>query len=521
MQDKKWIIVIGLSAIALTANFWGFPVYILDEAKNAACAMEMLERGDWVVPTFNNVLRTDKPPLHYFFMMASYSVFGYTPFAARLFSVIMGLLTVVVTYHFTRRLEGERVAFLAGLVMAGSLFVIAEFHLAVPDPYFIFFLTLSWLSFAYAVVSARGGYYYLSYAAAALAFLAKGPAAVVLSAGVCGGFLLVRKELTWAMLRKVRLWQGILIFLVLAAPWWVAVTLKTQGEWVRGFIWEHNVGRFSAAYEDHSNPPGMPVLLLLVAMLPLSGYLPRAMANAWRDRREHPLLIMALVSVGMVLIFFSLSRTLLPNYVGPAIPFAAILIAGGMARHVGEFTVSSRRLLFLVLAVALVLTALVPVMREVIAKDKWIGDFPNLAWLFLPLTVGAWIAAGFIWRHRLRAALVSYLLSFWLTGVLFFYVGVPKILSQNPVTLSLPMVESATEEIVTYRFFNAAYVFNLRRTFISSWDLDALLRYINGRPVIILTRQEDREALEAAGFRVLFEHPYLFEGSTALVLTNR
>jgi hypothetical protein len=192
-----------------------------------------------------------------------------------------------------------------------------------------------------------------------------------------------------------------------------------------------------------------------------------------------------------------------------------------MDRHLGQFTMSSRRLFLLALTVALVLTALVPVMREVISKDKWIGGMPNLAWLFLPLTVGAWVAAGLIWRHRLQAALVSYLLSFWLTGVLFFYVGVPKILSQNPVTLSLPMVESASEEIVTYRFFNAAYVFNLQRTFVSSWDLDALLRYIDGRPVIILTRQEDREALEAAGFRVIFEHPYLFEGSTALVLTNR
>ena len=433
MQDKKWIIVMGLSAIALTANFWGFPVYILDEAKNAACAMEMLERGDWVVPTFNNVLRTDKPPLHYFFMMASYSVFGYTPFAARLFSVIMGLLTVAVTYHFTRRMEGERIAFLAGLVMAGSLFVIAEFHLAVPDPYFIFFLTLSWLSFVYAVTSARGGFYYLSYAAAALAFLAKGPAAVVLSAGACGGFLLVRRELTWTMLRQVKLGQGMLIFLALAAPWWVAVTLKTQGEWVRGFIWEHNVGRFSSAYEDHSNPLGMPVLMLLVAMLPLSGYLPRAMGNAWKDRREHPLLVMALVSVAVVLIFFSLSRTLLPNYVGPAIPFAAILIAAGMDRHLGQFTTSSGRLRLLALAVALLLTALVPTMREVITNDKWIGGFPNLAWLFLPLSAGAWMAAGFIWRHKLRPALLSYLLSFWLTGVLFFYVGVPKILGQNPV----------------------------------------------------------------------------------------
>jgi len=301
----------------------------------------------------------------------------------------------------------------------------------------------------------------------------------------------------------------------------VAVAIKTQGEWVKGFIWEHNVGRFAAAYEDHGNLPGMPVLFLLVAMLPLSGYLPRSMARAWKDRREHPLLVMALVSTAMVLVFFSISRTILPNYIGPAIPFAAILIAKGMDRHIGQVQTSNTALRWLTLLLALLLSALVPLMWEVIANDKWINEMPELAWLFLPLSVGAWVAAGFIWRQFLRAALVSYLLSFWLTGVLFFYVGVPAILNQNPVTLSLPIVASATEEIVTYRFFNAAYVFNLRRTFVSSWDLDSLLRYVDGRPVIILTRQEDREALESAGFRVIFEHPYLFEGSTALVFTNR
>lgn len=521
MQDKKWLIIMGLSAVALTANFWGFPVYVLDEAKNAACAMEMLERGNWVVPTFNGVLRTDKPPLHYFFMMASYSVFGYTPFAARLFSVIMGLLTVGALYNFTRRMEGDRVAFFAGLVMAASVFVIAEFHLAVPDPYFIFFLTLTWLSFAYAWTSGRSGYFYLSYAAAALAFLSKGPVAIVLSVGACGGFLLARGEWSWRALSRARWWQGLLLFLLISAPWWIAVAIKTDGDWVRGFIWEHNVGRFSSAYEDHHNPPGVAVLLLLVAMLPLSGYLPAAIVHAWKSRKVNPLLAMALSALATVLIFFSVSRTLLPNYVGPAVPFAAILIGAGIRRHLDEFKVSSGLARWALVLLAVLLSGLVPVLREVISNDKWIGEFPDLAWVFVPLTIGAWAGAVLMWRSQLRMTLLAYLLSFWLSCVLFFYVGVPRIMSQNPVAMSLPLIQSSPEEIVTYRFFNAAYVFNLQRTFYSSWDLNEFLEYVGGRKVLVLTRQEDREALESAGFRVLFEHPYLFEESTALVLTNR
>ncbi len=77
------------------------PIYILDEAKNAQCAREMLQKQDFIVPTFNGELRTDKPVLHYYFMMAAYSIFGVNEFAARFFSVILGCLTVLLTYFFT------------------------------------------------------------------------------------------------------------------------------------------------------------------------------------------------------------------------------------------------------------------------------------------------------------------------------------------------------------------------------------------------------------------------------------
>lgn len=510
-----------LAVVAIGANFWGFPVYILDEAKNAACAWEMFERGDWITPTFNGQLRTDKPPLHYFFMMTSYALFGVSAWSARLFSVVMGLLTVATVYHFTLRMKGERVAFYSGLTLVSSLFVILEFHLAVPDPYFIFFLTLSWLSFAYAWQTDKAGYYYLCYAATALAFLAKGPAAVVLSVAICGSFLIFRGGFRWADLRKVRLLSGILIFLLLAAPWWIAVTIKTGGAWTQGFIWEHNVGRFSAAYEEHGNFPGTAVLILLVAMLPLSVYLPRAMYQGWKNRVPDSLMFMSTLVVVMVLLFFSISRTLLPNYVGPAIPMAAILIGGAIDKHLSSYALSSGRMKWFVIAVAVLLSPLVVVLRSVIAEDKWINDLPGLAWVFLPWSLGAWMAAGFIWANRLKPALITALLSFWLVGVLFFYAGAPEMLSRNPVSKSLELVKGAQEEVIAYRFFNAAYVFNLQRTFVTFWDLNQLLEYSNGKPILVLTRDQDRKTLEDAGFTVIFEYPYLFEGSTALVFTNR
>ena len=97
-------LLLWIVAFALFSAFSGaYPLYILDEAKNSEAAREMLISGNFWEPTFNESLRTDKPPLHYFFMMLSYSLFGVGPFAARFFSAIAGAFTVLLICRETDR----------------------------------------------------------------------------------------------------------------------------------------------------------------------------------------------------------------------------------------------------------------------------------------------------------------------------------------------------------------------------------------------------------------------------------
>src|SRR6187431_1778225 len=116
-MNRNLIILLILSAVVFFANIGGTSIYILDEAKNAGCAMEMYQRGDWVVPTFNGTLRTDKPPLHYYFMKVAYGTFGVNPFSARVFSSLMGMFTVLAVYFFTRKMWHERTALYASLIL--------------------------------------------------------------------------------------------------------------------------------------------------------------------------------------------------------------------------------------------------------------------------------------------------------------------------------------------------------------------------------------------------------------------
>lgn len=520
MEDKKWIVVMVLSLVAISSSFWGFPVYILDEAKNATCAMEMLQRGDWVVPTFNGQLRTDKPPLHYFFMMASYSIFGVTPFAARLFSVIMGMLTVGVVYRYTRRLEGERMAFVAGLTLASSFFFIAQFHLAVPDPYFIFFLTLCWLSFASGLRNGKASDLYVSYSSLALAFLAKGPAAVALTVLVLVPYLGLTSGFSRESFRRTKALAGLGLFLLIAVPWWIAVAWQTKGAWVSDFIWSHNVGRFLTPYEGHTSIPGMAVVMFFISLIPLSVLIPRAMYQGWMERGARPLILLAMLAVAAVVIFFTLSSTFLPNYVGPAVPFGAILIAYAVERWIrkGQVTRLQWRLS---IGAALVLAAVVPVLYIAITRDQWIGDVPELALYFLPWPAGALVYSWFLRKGDIHKAVVAWFVGFWLAGVMIFYGAVPRIMAHNPVIQSLEIVQQTDREVIGYRFFNAAYLFALQKPLPTFWTPAEVLNYTTGgKPVMVLSRADYENELVEAGFKVIFRHPYLFEGSTALILVN-
>lgn len=145
-MNRVYVVII-LVCLVYFSNLGGTSIYILDEAKNAGCAMEMMQRGDWIIPTFNGKLRTDKPPLHYYFMGTSYAVAGITPFAARFFSALAGLIMIVIVYINVKRLLNPSVAFYTSLVVLSSIQLTIQFHLAVPDPYLILFITLGLFSF--------------------------------------------------------------------------------------------------------------------------------------------------------------------------------------------------------------------------------------------------------------------------------------------------------------------------------------------------------------------------------------
>src|SRR4051795_283082 len=82
-----WRPTLAIGALAAAVFLGGLGLTHLwdeDEPKNAVCGQEMLQRGDWIVPTFNGQLRTDKPILLYWCMLAVYNLLGVSELTAPL-----------------------------------------------------------------------------------------------------------------------------------------------------------------------------------------------------------------------------------------------------------------------------------------------------------------------------------------------------------------------------------------------------------------------------------------------------
>lgn len=114
--DQAWIV--GIAAAIYFTQLAATRLWDLDEPLYAACAREMAERGDWVVPVFNGELFHDKPPLMFWTMMAGGELFGWNEFGMRFFSAVFGVLTALAVYHLGRLLFDQRAGFWAAVVMS-------------------------------------------------------------------------------------------------------------------------------------------------------------------------------------------------------------------------------------------------------------------------------------------------------------------------------------------------------------------------------------------------------------------
>lgn len=380
ISTRPIIALLLLAASVFLLNLGGSLLWDDDEPKNATCGREMLQRGDWVVPTFNAELRPHKPVLLYWAMIASYKLVGDSEFGARLPSAIASLGTVLLTFLIGRRLYDSQSAMMAGVLLTAALMFAVLSRAATPDAVLILCTTSAFYCFVRGVSDLRGGHFSQKthgvtavsleatrlpvwtatamYAAIGLAVLAKGPIGILLPLTVFGCYtvllspaisvrnnretrwqqvwLWLRRQFSprrlWHIARGVRIAWGIAIVVAVAGPWYLAVSLATDGQWLSGFIGTHNVQRFLHPMEGHSGPIFYYVVAIMAGFFPGSCFLPIAVIHSARDQRQHAPLAPSHAFLWSwilgYLVVFSVAATKLPNYVAPCYPALALLTGG-------------------------------------------------------------------------------------------------------------------------------------------------------------------------------------------------
>ena len=125
------------------AGTWSLPLIDRDEPRFAEASREMRERADLVVPFFNNQFRFDKPPLTYWFQVASYRVFGENDFAARFPTAVAAALVALVLFSWGKRTRNEKVGWWAAIIFTLSLQSFIHGKAAVADMWLVLFVTLA------------------------------------------------------------------------------------------------------------------------------------------------------------------------------------------------------------------------------------------------------------------------------------------------------------------------------------------------------------------------------------------
>jgi 4-amino-4-deoxy-L-arabinose transferase-like glycosyltransferase len=511
----------------------------IDEGNNADASREMFESGDWIVPTFNYQTRYDKPVLLYWLQAGAYAACGINEFAARLPSALAALLAVLVTYEIGRSLFGRGAGLLSGLVLASSVAFCASAHFANPDALLNLFTAVSLLAFWQDYCGRGRAWSAVAGAAAGLAVLAKGPVGLVLPVVVCLLLLAWHRRLDYLWDRRTVL--VILAFCVVALPWYLWVAAETKGQWVYEFLMQHNYRRATQALENHNGPPWYYVVALVGGLAPWSAFLGPTVWLAWRNLRrgtdgDGTACQFLTCWFGVYIIFFSVVRTKLPNYILPAYPAAAVLTGCLLDRwRRGELALPDRIMRISLVCLALMglgvgvgLLVAGGVIRVGALHGRWLSGLGVCAVIGLAWAIAA-AAADWCLRRGRRGGLITCVAlggaAFTAGAASWGAVAVDRYKAVRALVAALPPDQTRRDvRIATFNYFQPSLVFYCRREvrqLTSEWQLADFLSVPLPRYVFLPAPVWEQLApLCPTAWRLLGRHYDLYQGCDVVLIGN-
>jgi 4-amino-4-deoxy-L-arabinose transferase-like glycosyltransferase len=397
------LVLLALAALAVGVDNLGRPLANPDEGRYSEISREMALSGDWVTPRLNGIKYFEKPPLQYWATALAFEGLGANEYSARLYTFLCGLATLLVAGFTAWRLDSAEAGVATMLALVASPYFMALGGIVTLDMGLTLWTTVTLCAFLLAEhdaarPAAHRRWMALAWVAMALAVLSKGLVGIVFPAAAVFFQMVLQRDLS--VLRRLGWAYGMPLFLVLAAPWFVAVS-HANPEFARFFFIHEHFERFLTHEHRRVEPWWFFLPIVVLGFLPWAFAIPGAILRAWRDEARGELRPMrvALLWSAFVVAFFSASGSKLPAYVLPVCPTLALALGHYLARA------PARRLALwcawgIPVALALAVAAW---QAPESARDAWSRDMYTAArgWmlggalaLLAAAAVGTWLLRG-------------------------------------------------------------------------------------------------------------------------------
>lgn len=462
------------------------PLLDPDEGRNAEVAREMLVTHDWITPHYDGLPYLDKPAVLFWMIAGSFRCFGISAWAARFPVALTALATVLLAWFMGRGMFDEKTGWLAGIILATSALFFGFARTVIFDMPLTFLVGAALLCFWLnrRRDSASRALDVAAFAAMGVGAITKGPVAFLLPLltlfvyHALAGTLRELKKLHWGL--------GWIAFLVVALPWFIAVSLRNP-DFPKYAFWEESLLRFTTGAKMHrSSGPFYYLPVYLAGFFPWSWFLLFAAwsrMKAWKSlRRESRRAGLFLISwAGVIFVFFTLSHSKLPGYFLPALIPLSILMGKVWRDALTEPSAHAGRWLaagFALFALTGTALALLPEVSRVVLSAKAISRIPPSVMGLLPaslhragiilivLALLGWLHArrarcgGMAWQCFAAAAMALPLLTVSMLQPLSSYARAD---SSRALARTLDESPERNLPVYGYYYFRAGLPFYLRR----------------------------------------------------------
>jgi 4-amino-4-deoxy-L-arabinose transferase-like glycosyltransferase len=474
---KRLLPILAVAAVLpYFVNLGSASIWDANEAYYVETPREMIERGDYVNPSFNYEPRFNKPVLSYWIVAGLYHLFGVSVGVQRLAIAASAMLMIGAAFLLARAASPHPLAPALAAVglAAGPRFFMFSRRILV-DMAVTAFMTLTLLFFVLAerYPARRRLFLVLMYVSVGLGVLAKGPVAAAIPLLVFLAYLGVNRE--FHRLREMMIPLGTLIALAVAAPWYVLLYAQHGWTYISEFFIGENLGRYMETVGVQARGPEFYLPIVFTDSLPWSLCLPGA-AVAWMRERHradpsHRLRTLLLLWVAVIVLLFSFSRTKQDLYIFPIA--AAVTALGGdwIARMLDDSPAapawSGRRWLMATLAaLAAVLVALGAFVLYVFGDAQTVYRIAGARLTGWLAVAGGLALAALAWQRRSRPAVVVTLLVFIAFNWILAVRALPSFEQYKPVVPLSRVIEAragAGDVVAHFDVALPSMVFYLRR----------------------------------------------------------